>query len=76
MNMCQDIPEPLAYLLALYPVLVLTRPILPANLRGPAGKLLSVLDGIVGNFGNCKNAKPEDRQGRISTKPQVPKRGR
>lgn len=72
---CHDIPEPLAYALALYPVLVLSRPFLPAHMRGPVGKLLSFVDGVVGNFGNCKNAVPEDRQDRISTKPQ-PKRGR
>lgn len=65
-----DIPEPLAYLLAVYPILVLTRPFLPAQLRGPAGKVLAVVDGIAGNFGNCKNVKPEDRQDRISKKPQ------
>lgn len=67
--MCQAAPSWMRYVLMVYPLLVLLRPMLPPQAQGPAGILLAVLDKLVGNFGNCKNATPTNQQNVVTPRP-------
>lgn len=68
--MCQNLPDWVVYLLVVYPVLVHLRTLAPPQAQGALAVVFALLDGIVGNYRNCKNV-PIDRQSVVTKRPEA-----